>query len=486
MDFISLGTRNKGTFWEYLSADAFIRTKLPGSKFEINYFLAIGEGMPNKHCHHISDIEKNSKIFIEEFEKGLYSDEYFKKLIHLYTDELENLRNICAAKNFKHFSNEELADMYVKVSNAVASPYLPMLQALYTRYLIDFFHDELIKVLSDEEKNDTDKTNRLKSLLLSKVQPTATDEEELLVNELRETYQERFKDGGFKKFFSDPEIKSKIKNLAERYGWLYMEYAQQPFTEKEYRNYIQETIDDDYDIEGREKTKKEIEAFFKAHPAPYLKSLADVFQKFSYILDHSKDILVYGRFLSLLLFAEISKRLKISADELLFLVPPEVVQYLMLNKNADRGLIDERKKKRIILMRENLITIYQGHEAEIVEKKYFQEEGLDNLNYLKGLSAYPGKIIGKAVIVQSSLDYDKFKKGDILVTHDGTAELTLFLKKAGAIVTNEGGMICHSASIAREMKTPCIVAAKFATKFLKTGDIIEVDADKGIIKKIRE
>lgn len=86
----------------------------------------------------------------------------------------------------------------------------------------------------------------------------------------------------------------------------------------------------------------------------------------------------------------------------------------------------------------------------------------------------------------SVLDYDKFKKGDIMVTHDGSAELTIFLKKAGAIVTNEGGMICHAANIAREMKTPCIVATKFATKFIKSGDIIEVDANKGIVKKIKE
>lgn len=71
MSFINLGTRNKGTFWEYLSAHAFIWTKLPESKFKINYFLGIGEGIANKHCHHIFDIEKNSKIFIEEFENGI-------------------------------------------------------------------------------------------------------------------------------------------------------------------------------------------------------------------------------------------------------------------------------------------------------------------------------------------------------------------------------------------------------------------------------
>jgi len=54
-----------------------------------------------------------------------------------------------------------------------------------------------------------------------------------------------------------------------------------------------------------------------------------------------------------------------------------------------------------------------------------------------------------------------------------------------AIVTNEGGILCHAAIIAREFKKPCIVGTKIATQVLHDGDLVEVDANKGIVKIIK-
>ena len=56
------------------------------------------------------------------------------------------------------------------------------------------------------------------------------------------------------------------------------------------------------------------------------------------------------------------------------------------------------------------------------------------------------------------------------------------MKKAAAFVTDEGGITCHAAIIAREMKKPCIVGTKIATKVLHDGDLVEVDADKGVVR----
>ena len=53
-----------------------------------------------------------------------------------------------------------------------------------------------------------------------------------------------------------------------------------------------------------------------------------------------------------------------------------------------------------------------------------------------------------------------------------------------AIVTDEGGIMCHAAIIARELKKPCIIGAKVATKVLKDGDLVEVDAEKGIVRLV--
>ena len=58
------------------------------------------------------------------------------------------------------------------------------------------------------------------------------------------------------------------------------------------------------------------------------------------------------------------------------------------------------------------------------------------------------------------------------------------MEKAAAFVTDEGGILCHAAIVSREMKKPCIIATKNATKTLKDGEMVEVDAEKGTVKKI--
>lgn len=77
------------------------------------------------------------------------------------------------------------------------------------------------------------------------------------------------------------------------------------------------------------------------------------------------------------------------------------------------------------------------------------------------------------------------EKGEILVTVMTSPDFMVAAKKAAAIVTDEGGITCHAAIVSREMKIPCIIGTKIATKVLKDGDIVEVDADKGVVRKIK-
>lgn len=58
------------------------------------------------------------------------------------------------------------------------------------------------------------------------------------------------------------------------------------------------------------------------------------------------------------------------------------------------------------------------------------------------------------------------------------------LIRCGAIVTDEGGLTSHAAIVARELKKPCIVGTKIATDVLRDGDLVEVDADKGVVRKL--
>jgi pyruvate,water dikinase len=60
------------------------------------------------------------------------------------------------------------------------------------------------------------------------------------------------------------------------------------------------------------------------------------------------------------------------------------------------------------------------------------------------------------------------------------------MKMASAIITEDGGMTCHAAIVARELGRPCITGIKIATKVLKDGDLVEIDADNGIVKIIKK
>ena len=66
-----------------------------------------------------------------------------------------------------------------------------------------------------------------------------------------------------------------------------------------------------------------------------------------------------------------------------------------------------------------------------------------------------------------------------------TPDLLPAMERATAFITDEGGITCHAAIVAREMKKPCIIGTKTATKILKNGDLIEVDAVNGIVKIIK-
>ena len=58
------------------------------------------------------------------------------------------------------------------------------------------------------------------------------------------------------------------------------------------------------------------------------------------------------------------------------------------------------------------------------------------------------------------------------------------MKKAAAFVTDEGGTLCHAAIVARELNKPCVIGTKIATEIFKNGDMVEVDAERGIVRKV--
>ena len=100
---------------------------------------------------------------------------------------------------------------------------------------------------------------------------------------------------------------------------------------------------------------------------------------------------------------------------------------------------------------------------------------------LKGLGASPGIGAGRVVIIFEADEIDKVKEGDILVTTMTNPDMVPAMKRAAAIVTDEGGRTCHAAIVSRELGIPAVVGTKEATKVLKDGMMITVDGTRGVV-----
>jgi len=129
----------------------------------------------------------------------------------------------------------------------------------------------------------------------------------------------------------------------------------------------------------------------------------------------------------------------------------------------------------------------------IFDKIIGSQKTSDNFSdIIKGVVANTGKAEGRVkVIIVGDLktliaDMDRFQKGDIMVTTMTQPTMVALARKASAIVTNEGGITSHAAILAREYNIPCIVGTKIATQILKDGDMVEVDANSGLVRILKK
>ena len=127
----------------------------------------------------------------------------------------------------------------------------------------------------------------------------------------------------------------------------------------------------------------------------------------------------------------------------------------------------------------NRIYIVQTRPITAIGKK--KEVKIEGKVLLKGLGASPGIATGKVKIVRGLEDISKVEKGDILVTEMTSPDLVPTMSKCAAIVTDKGGANCHAAIVSRELGIPAVVGTREATKILKDGMVVTVDAYSGVI-----
>ena len=100
---------------------------------------------------------------------------------------------------------------------------------------------------------------------------------------------------------------------------------------------------------------------------------------------------------------------------------------------------------------------------------------------VRGLGAAPGSGSGTVRIIGSLADAARLQAGDVLVTHMTSPDWVPLMRKAAAIVTDAGGMTCHAAIVSRELGVPCVVGTADATRKLRDGELVTVDATHGSV-----
>jgi len=179
---------------------------------------------------------------------------------------------------------------------------------------------------------------------------------------------------------------------------------------------------------------------------------------------------------------EITRRFHLTMKQVRFMLVPEVKELLLNGKCKSEELL-ERTKLCVYYAEKGADIIYVKDEAKEILKKVEKEIDKDVEN-LYGQIGCPGYAKGKVKIIIRAGDMDKMEEGDILVSIATDPDIVPAMKKAAAIVTEQGGVTSHAAIVSRELNIPCVIGTKIATRVFKDGDMVEVNANLGIVKKI--
>ncbi len=171
--------------------------------------------------------------------------------------------------------------------------------------------------------------------------------------------------------------------------------------------------------------------------------------------------------------------------------------HLLNGPAVSSEILQERKQAYVIYLNQHSKSEVCSGQAAIDSIKMFDKlPSLRERGLIRGKIAHStGKVIKAKVRVISRnythvekmhAEMEAMERGEVLVTETTDPEMMPVLRKASAAVTDIGGMLSHTAITARELNIPCIVGTGTASKILKTGDLVEVDAEKGLVRIIKK
>jgi len=194
--------------------------------------------------------------------------------------------------------------------------------------------------------------------------------------------------------------------------------------------------------------------------------------------DKRKEMNLMGSFTLARYISEVVKRKNISAE----------IANRAFWFEYPKLLEDTKSISKKLTKRTKASYVYSGEKLKYLEYEAFVERqsSSEETTLLKGVPASVGTVEGTVYKILSSRQFAEFPVGGVLVAEMTRPDFMPLMKIAKAIITEEGGLTSHAAIVARELKIPCIVGAKIATKVLSDGDVVEVNANHAVVTIIEK
>jgi len=466
------------------------------------------------HADYYTDINEVDRLGKKLFNRILRQKKYYKiveRKVLSYGDKLmkfcQKIKEVRTAK----LTDKELYNFYHQYGQLIIEMrdwgWVPVvLDGMRRPYLSEYLMEQFKRNLR-RKKIAAKEVSNYYSVLTSSDRESEVMQEEIgrlnLILQIEKefpAFKNLFKEKDDRKLASliknkYPQAYQSLKKHTEEFGWLTFYYIGPPMS---VADLIKSIRNDFSNKESTARQIKKIESHFRELPSKKeaiiekfnlsskLIYLFSVSSFFTYLKDHRKGIYQKSYVVMEPIIEEIAKRLDLSAKEIKYLIDDEIKEALLQKKDFHK-IASQRADYCVSHVYKGKIEVLIGDKAAKLINKYVLRptENIVATNQLKGTVAYVGKVKGIVKLVINKEDVDKVKKGDILVSPATNPDLIIAMKKSAAFVTDRGGITSHAAIVSREFKKPCVVGTGNATKVLKDGDLVEVDAEKGVVKILK-
>jgi len=411
-----------------------------------------------KCFHNLKDINKDKKRGKRFFDKS-YVDNFLRQVEKKHKETWKLFEKLKKTK-FNSLSNHELVSYLEKGKNDWMGQIL----------MFNAIQDASTRVLSDEIKKHFNEEDF--DIVMHRTEKDAADLERK--DQMRLSKKEKI-------------TNKELLEHADKYPWIVAAHLDMKDVKDTLRN-------------RWENDKKEIKITEKKRDDNYAKKVAEKAPRKvrDYILSFHKLSLSRMKIKScwagmdyyfMPLMYEIAKRTGENVRDLnKYYFSWDIKNILFSEKKLSQKDKRDRDKCVAALWKNGKLTFKYGEAGlKLAKRELGSLVEAQKKKKIKGTIANRGKKEGIArILLANNIENAKkmrkdFRQGEILVTQMTQPNIIDIAKKAGAIVTDEGGMLSHAAIISREFNIPCIVGTHSATDILKDGDLVEVDANKGVV-----